>query len=256
MNLNGYFKPIIVAHRGFSGRAPENTASAFSMAAALQVEMVECDIRLTRDEEVVVFHDMTVNRTTDGIGAVRHLTLSKLKSLDAGRWFHQKFTGEKILTLDEALNILKSFQWINIETKGDGITKETGKKIVEKAIAIIHRHKLQEKMIFSSFDHYLVKHVREVDPSLHTAVIYSSYLHGLRSPYSLIRRVEATGFVTGKHDVRKQMLIELWDNGIPVFIYTLNKATELERWMKRGVTGVITNFPDIALEVRKRIFST
>ncbi len=244
---------VIVAHRGFSGCAPENTHAAFSQAADLGVEAVECDVRLTRDSEVVVIHDKKVNRTTDGRGAVNSLTLRELKSLDAGAWFHRRFSGERILTLDEALDILQRFQWINVEIKADSISRNEAGILVEKTVDRILHHGLGKKIILSSFHHPLLVYVRTIAPQIHTAVLYYALLHGNRLPSTLVKKIGASGFVGGKHEILPSMLRNARKNGIPVFIYTLNTERDLRRWMKRGVTGVVTNFPDRALVVRNAL---
>lgn len=244
---------VIVAHRGFSGCAPENTHAAFSLAADLGVEAVECDVRLTRDKEVVVIHDKKVDRTTDGHGAVSSLTLQELQSLDAGSWFHRRFSGERILTLDEALDVLQQFQWINIEIKTDGISRHEAGVLVEKTTAQILHRNLEDKVIISSFYHPILVRSYKIAPRIRTAVLYHAILHGSRRPSTLVRKVGAWGFVGGKREVFAPMLRNARRNTIPVFVFTLNTERDLQRWMKRGVTGVVTNFPDRALKVRKAL---
>jgi glycerophosphoryl diester phosphodiesterase len=244
---------VIIAHRGFSGCAPENTHAAFSLAADLGVEAVECDVRLSRDGEVVVIHDKRVNRTTDGHGAVNTLTLDELKSLDAGSWFHHRFSGERILTLDESLDFLQRFQWINIEIKADSISRRDAGILVRKTVDRILRRGLDQKIILSSFHHPLLVYAREISPKIHTAVLYYALLHGNHRPSTLVKRIGASGFVGGKHEVLTPMLSNARKHGIPVFVYTLNTERDLRRWMKRGVAGVVTNFPDRALAVRNSL---
>jgi glycerophosphoryl diester phosphodiesterase len=242
---------IIIAHRGFSGRAPENTHAAFSLAADLGIEAVECDVRLTGDQEVVVIHDRTVNRTTDGHGAVSNLTLRYLKSLDAGSWFHKRFSGERILALENALDILERFQWINIEIKTDSISRRETGILAEKTISCILHRKLEHKIILSSFYHPILARVRIIAPQIRTAVLYHAMLHGRHRPSTLVKKIGASCFVGGKHEVFAPMLRNAKHYAIPVFIYSLNTERDLLRWMKRGVDGVVTNFPDKALKVRK-----
>jgi glycerophosphoryl diester phosphodiesterase len=244
---------VIIAHRGFSGCAPENTQAAFSLAADLGVEAVECDVRLSRDSEVVVIHDKNVSRTTDGQGAVNSLTLRELKSLDAGAWFHRRYSGERILTLDEALDILRRFQWINVEIKADSISRSEAGILVEKTVDRILRHGLENKIILSSFHHPLLVYARTIAPQIQTAVLYYALLHGNHLPSTLVKKIGASAFVGGKHEVLPPMLGNAQKNGIPVFIYTLNTERDLRRWMKRGVTGIVTNFPDRALAVRNAL---
>src|SRR3990172_9877913 len=95
--------PVVIAHRGASGSCPENTLAAFRRAAALGADMIELDVQLTRDGEVVVIHDWTLDRTTSGTGPVRACSLAELRRLDAGAWFDAAFAGERVPTLGEVL---------------------------------------------------------------------------------------------------------------------------------------------------------
>ncbi len=253
MTLHSLREVVIVAHRGFSGRAPENTNAAFSIAADLGIEAVECDVRLTRDGEVVVIHDKTVNRTTDGHGAVKELTLTELQSLDAGSWFHRRFAGERILTLDEALNILQRFQWINVEIKTDSLSRSETNILLEKTIDRILNRKMENKVMLSSFHHPLLVRARTVAPRIQTAVLYHPILHGSHMPSTLVKKIRASAFVGSKNKTFTPMIKNAIRHNIPLFIYTLNTERDLLRWMKRGVTGVVTNFPDRAIKVRKTL---
>lgn len=244
---------IVVAHRGCSGDAPENTRASFALALESGAEAVEFDVRLTLDGEAVVFHDRTVNRTTDGRGAVRNLTLARLRSLDAGSWFHRRFKGERIPTLDEALELLKPFRWINIELKIDGASRRSGVLLVQQTVEAVRRTHCEKKVLLSSFHHPLLRYARTLAPHLGSLAITGAFLRRNRMPSVVVRNAGASGFVGSKHDVSAPMLGNAIDSGIPVFIYTLNTERELRRWMKRGVSGVITNFPKRAIEVRENL---
>ena len=110
-------RPWVVAHRGYSGLYPENTASAFEAAIGAGADMIELDVCLTKDRIPVVIHDQTLERTTDGHGLVSEFTLSELKKLDAGSWFSPKFKGESIPTLEEILLQIRGKISVNIEIK-------------------------------------------------------------------------------------------------------------------------------------------
>ena len=111
--------PLLVAHRGFKAKYPENTMTAFKAGVDAGAQMVELDVHLTRDHELVVIHDDTLDRTTNGEGPVDEYTLTELKRLDAGHWFHPRFAGEQIPTLREVLRQLSHRVLINIEVKSD-----------------------------------------------------------------------------------------------------------------------------------------
>ena len=107
----------VVAHRGFSGRFPENTAVAFNKALALDVEMIELDVHLAKDGSLIVIHDATVDRTSDGTGRVDALTLDEIKEMDAGTWFDPAFKGERFLVLGEALDLIGDRVRLNVHVK-------------------------------------------------------------------------------------------------------------------------------------------
>ena len=107
----------VVAHRGFSGKYPENTQIAFEKALALNVEMIELDLHISRDRHLIVIHDPTVDRTSDGTGKVEELTLAEIKSLNAGSWFAPEFHDQKFLTFQEALDIMANKVRLNIHIK-------------------------------------------------------------------------------------------------------------------------------------------
>ena len=126
----------IFAHRGSKGTHPENTLSSFREAVRVGSEGIELDVHLTKDGQLVVIHDETVDRTTNGTGEIRNLTLAEVKAMDAGSWFKNDFAGEKIPTLDEVLHLLKELNFtgqLNIELKTDIIQYEG---LVEKCLAL------------------------------------------------------------------------------------------------------------------------
>src|SRR5512140_205883 len=113
-------RPLLVAHRGSSGTAPENTMAAFRKAIAAGVDMIELDVRMSKDYHLIVLHDSTVRRTTNGPGRVCGMSLQELKSLDAGSWFGPRFRGEQIPTLREVMELLPARVGLNSEVKTDG----------------------------------------------------------------------------------------------------------------------------------------
>ncbi|MCD6598276.1 MAG: hypothetical protein J7L04_11340 [Bacteroidales bacterium] len=130
----------ICAHRGAMDTHPENTLSAFKEAVRLGVQMIELDVRLTKDEQLVILHDKTVNRTTNGQGEISDLTLTQVKELDAGSWKSNDFKDERIPTLEEALAVIPANVWINVHLKG-------GKRLGEKVASVL----VKEKKIHQAF---------------------------------------------------------------------------------------------------------
>ena len=152
----------ILAHRGASGTAPENTIAAFKKALIDGCDGFEFDVQQTKDGKIVVFHDWTLERTSNGQGHLRDYTLEELKKLDVGSWFSDEFKGEQIPTLEETLDIIPDDKLINIELKEEhSVERGTENKVLE----IIKRYP-NKNIIVSSFSHNLLKNLKELDIKL------------------------------------------------------------------------------------------
>lgn len=167
-------KTLVLAHRGASKIAPENTEAAFQKAMQMGADGVELDVQLTKDKKLVVIHDERVDRTTNGIGYVKDLTLKEIKKLDAGSYFSPKFAGEKILTLEEALELTRNSKLINIEIKNIIIKY---KNIEREVVSIIKKMNLESKVICSSFNHYSIAMIKQLSPEIKTGLLYVSTLY-------------------------------------------------------------------------------
>lgn len=149
---------LVIAHRGASGRAPENTLASFEQAIAIGVDGIELDVHLTRDGQLVIIHDQNLARTTDGQGLVHEHTLAELKALDAGSWFGPAFAGERIPTLEEVLVRVAGRVPLQVEIKGrtEGVTEAT--------IAALRAHGLLDTTLMTSFHLDLLPLVRALAP--------------------------------------------------------------------------------------------
>ncbi len=243
---------LIVAHRGSSGRAPENTLAAFEMALEQGSDMIECDVRLTKDEEVVVFHDRTLDRTTNGKGPIEEQTLEELKRLDAGSWFSSRFSGERIPTLCEALRLLENRAFLNIELKADSRTHRRHDLLEEQVLRAVKNQQAESRVFLGSFNHRLVRVIKERNPQLMTAVIYKATRDFPFRPSRLVTRAKADAFVCGRWWLRSRLLTDVQDHHIPIFVYTVNRENDVKKMARLNVDGVITNFPDIVNNILKR----
>ncbi len=158
MNLSLLRSPgsplLRVGHRGAKGHAPENTLASFQLGMEMGVTAVETDVHLSKDGEVVLIHDHTVDRTTNGHGFVKDLTLAELKKLDAGSWFAARFAGERIPTLTELLIWAKDKVGVAIEIKNGPIYYPG---IAEKTIRLLREHGMERQAILISFDHFVLR---------------------------------------------------------------------------------------------------
>lgn len=160
-------KPFIIGHRGASSLAPENTLASFQKAYALGAEMVELDVHRTKDGHLVIMHDDTVDRTTNGHGAIKDLTLKELKDMDAGSWFSSEFNGEKVPTFGEVLEWAKGKVKIDIEIKNSVQYPGIEKDIVGHLKAM----NMDKDVIITSFDPSCVKNVKSIDAEIKTGVL-------------------------------------------------------------------------------------
>ncbi len=163
----------LVGHRGALASAPENTLPAFEKGLAQGANILELDIHFSRDRELVVIHDFTVDRTTDGTGRVKDLTLAELKRLDAGCRFSPAVKNARVPLLGEVLEWAKGRAWLAIEIKSDWITYEG----IEAALVDqLHQHGMADQVMVISFDHCCIKRVKEIDPTITTGALYAARL--------------------------------------------------------------------------------
>ncbi|GGA32281.1 glycerophosphoryl diester phosphodiesterase [Kroppenstedtia guangzhouensis] len=230
-------EPIrIFAHRGFSAAAPENTMAAFRLAAEAGADGLELDVHLSKDREVVVIHDETVSRTTDGKGKVRELTLEELRRLDAGSRFGREFAGEKIPLLHEVLELaVQKNLWLNIELKNN---KFPDPALEEKVLELTARFGLTRKVIFSSFNHYSLRRLKEKQPEVDTALLYMARLI---EPWHYADRVGADSLHPYWPTVTEEVIRSCRERGLNLRPFTVNQAREMRRLIRLGVNGIITD---------------
>ena len=228
-----------VAHRGFSAAAPENTLIAFEKAVKAGANMLEMDVMLTGDGQVIVFHDYRLGRTTNGTGLVSRLTAAHIRSLDAGMWFDERFSGEKVPILDEVLDMAKGKVRLNIEMKPsrhDGVDA-----LVEKCIRAVERHHMGEELMFSSFNLEALRLIHFSKPRLRFAPLYRHNLNPTPRSFPLL--YGAQGVVLNHHFLNRTVVRRFHDLGLSVFVYTVNGPRRIEKMIGMGVDGVISDNP-------------
>lgn len=238
--------PAVIGHRGAKGHAPENTLAGLRKAAGLGARWVEFDVKLTADGEAILMHDDSVDRTTDGRGAVAAMTLSDLRALDAGRWFSPDFTGEGIPTLDEAMAFLGARgMGANVEIKPcPGREAETGAAIARILAGRWHAGPVTP--LVSSFSADSLIAAREVAPKLPRGLLCD------RFPADWTARLQALGCATFHvHDPRltADRVRGIREAGCRVLTYTVNKPDRARSLLSWGAEAVITDYPDRLLSV-------
>lgn len=159
--------PIVAAHRGASRSAPENTLVAFEKALALGAKGIELDVQMTADGEIVVFHDWTLERTTNGTGLLRNHTLSALRSLDAGSWFSPEFAQAKVPLFEEVLSLLNGRAIINVELKPNALD-DVG--FESRVASLVRNQHMEAEVVFTSFDHTAIERIKRIAPEISAIV--------------------------------------------------------------------------------------
>lgn len=235
--------PIIIAHRGYSSKYPENTLSAFEAALNVGVDMIELDVTLTADEHIVVIHDDTLDRTTNGQGYVQQSSLKKIKELDAGQWFSPQFKGETVPTLTEVLALVKDSVGLNIELKPEAYATSSAPHTIENQICrLVKQWKLDHSVLISSFQHHFISRINKICPALKTALLYDKFDTADVINHWSSEQVFACH--PGQQSLRRYQVKELQQKGLKVHPYTVDDISEMEKLINWGVDGIFTNEPE------------
>ncbi len=276
----------VIAHRGASAYAPENTLVAFEKAIEMHADWFELDCTMSRDGEIIVIHDDDLERTTDKLGAIRDLTLAEIKQADAGTWFDPRFAGEKVPTLDEALDHAKGRIGVYIEIKDADddqalrqellrLGAETGpfypdhrweilSRIAEhgtlnflatlKVLQLVISRNMESQVVIQSFSPIVCAVALAEAPELRTELLASSdddeparWQHYLE----WLKLLKPHGFNIHRDDVTADLLRELHAKGITMAVWTVNDENDMRRFAEMGVDALISDRPDVALRVTR-----
>ena len=238
-------RPMVFAHRGASAHAPENTLASFALALDQGAHGIELDVKLSSDREVVVMHDATLDRTTNGQGKVSQYHLSALRELDAGSFFSSNFRGEKIPTLAEVFEQIGKHAYINVE-----LTNYTSPRdgLADKVCELVKRFGLQENILFSSFLASNLNRTRRLLPDVPRGLLA---LGGWAGWWA-----RSFGFTFGEYgalhpnlsDASHEQMIRVHRLKRRIYVWTVNAAEDMHRLFNWGVDGIITDDPKLALE--------
>jgi glycerophosphoryl diester phosphodiesterase len=231
---------LVIAHRGASGHAPENTLAAFRKAIALGATFIETDLQLSRDARFLAIHDDTVDRTTNGRGAVRDLTLADLRRLDAGSWFGSEYAGERMPTLEEILDFAKKNDvvfYLEIKPGGSwggehaliGALRESGE------IA---------RTVILSFDSAILATIRQIEPTVMTGLLFEGQIE---APLERALEIGARQLVVRGDLVTPGMIGDAHKKDVQVVCWTVNHPAHMRLLMAAGVDGMISDYPDRVL---------
>ncbi len=236
--------PLAIAHRGDPIVKPQNTKGTFLSAMEYDIDMIETDINMTKDGELVVIHDQKVDITSDGSGLVIDHTLSELKKLDFGSWMGPDMGPETILTLEEFIELTKDgVAALNIEIK-NGPLKYKG--VDDKLINILESCDMINRVIISSFDHKLLKDLKEKCPELLTGILYNA---GLIDHIKPVKDAKADAAHPDHAHMTAESIKALKDEGFFVNVWTVDDEEDIRRMIDLGVSGIISNFPGKLCEI-------
>ncbi|MFW9916977.1 MAG: glycerophosphodiester phosphodiesterase [Candidatus Thorarchaeota archaeon] len=229
----------MIAHRGASGWAPENTLPAFQKAVELEADMIEFDIQLSADRHIVVIHDKTVDRTTNGTGKVAEKPFAELRQLDAGAWFAPNFTGTRIPTLREVLSTISDSIQLNIELKHF----DPGSNLFEQDVAaIVTEFDLLNRAIFAARHPESITRLKALLPRIDCVLLqkertedaYVGALLKLNLKTAQIRR----------RSMNQAFINRLHEHKILVNLFYADDAEEMREFITMGIDGILTNYPD------------
>lgn len=273
-------RALNIAHRGASSLAPENTLAAARKALELGADAWEIDVQLTKDGELILMHDETLERTTNAPQLfpnrhpwrVRDFTLEEIKRLDAGSWFIEQdpfgeiaaghisreelesYRGEPVPTLREALEFTKEHDWlVNVELKLPKVeaaeARRLGEEMLGKALTLIRELGLEDRVLISSFDHSLIYKLKRRAPGIAGALLIAT---ALRDPVGYMAQAGADVYSPGRLAFQAEAVRKLRDAGYGVIVWTINDPEEMGRMLEAGVTGIITDYPQRLRELLGR----
>jgi glycerophosphoryl diester phosphodiesterase len=227
--------PLVIARRGASAEAPENTIAAFELALAQGADGLLLDVHLSQDNHPVVINDFTLERTTDGTGPVRQLTVRELKRLDAGGWRGRRFRGQRIQTLQEVLERFRDRARFWIELRGGS---DVYPGIEECVVSTVEIYDVLDRALLQSVDLEALARIRSLNRELRVArIVREQPAHG---GLGAVHAICLDG-----HGWQESLVGEALAAGLDCYVGTVDEPAEMERLLRSGVTGIITDRPDL-----------
>lgn len=228
-----------IAHRGASGVFPENTRLAVEKAIQAGADMIELDCQLTSDGHVVIFHDEYLDRIAGVAGTVKKLTLAQLKNLDLGGWRNSAFKGERILTVEEVVEIVGGRADLCLEIK-QFVGSPPGIEL--KLLFILSHYGYLDRTILSSFDYSCLRRVRELAPEAGVGLIFGAGSED--DPFLTAQQLGAASLHVQKELATPQFIARTRDLELMAVVWTVNEVEEMEQFISLGVDGIMTDFPE------------
>jgi glycerophosphoryl diester phosphodiesterase len=241
--LNKLPRPTIFAHRGSSSYAPENTISAFNLAVQQGAHAIELDVMLSADKKVVVIHDQSVDRTTDGSGQVRKMDLIDLLALDAGSYYDTRFQGERIPTLEDVFSKLNGKIFFNIELKNlvnpiDQLPRITAE--------LVKNYGLEDSVLFSSFNPIALIKINNYLPECDIGLLVGGSFFDVIMNSSFNKYIPHQALHSNVLSTTTELVKSVHDNGRRIHVYTVDDGITMKKLLAMGVDGFFTNDPLLA----------
>lgn len=240
-------KPLIIAHRGASGHAPENTIAAIDKALKMGTDVIEIDVHQTRDSVIMLMHDAALNRTTNMTGSIKDYNWDDIKDADAGSWFSEDFAGEKIPALDEVIKNINGRARLLIEIKKGG---DHYPGIERGVLNIIKANHAESWCMIQSFSDRAVENFLNLKSGIKVYKLAVGnipalpvYVDGKVNGGSILKYKNVTGINTNISFTRKRIVERLHERGQEVFVWTVNEEKKMRKLIRHGVDGIITNYP-------------
>ena len=240
--------PLVIAHRGDSAHRPENTLASFASALELGASMIELDVQLSADGHVVVLHDPTVDRTTDGRGDVRRMSLGEVRALSAGYpdRFGRAWSGERVPTLAEALTLVRERARLMIEIKKESVSDDAEGGIEARTIAEVRRLGLGDQVALISFEHRALVRCRKLAPE-----IVRGHLFGRAAPGELLSSARDAGcgiVMPHKGQLSEMVAAQVHEAGLKLATWVVDEPEELKRLAPYRLFGVGSNCPGVLMQ--------
>jgi glycerophosphoryl diester phosphodiesterase len=238
--LSDIRRPLLIGHRGYPARYPENTLAAFTGAMDAGCDMIELDVTLTRDRRVVVIHDDTLDRTTTGSGPVRDRTVEEIRRLDAGSWFAPRFAAERVPLLDEVIALTAGRCRLNIEIKTSAYEADEPADSVERQVVRrVESGGAQGRVIISSFDRRVLERIARMPAP--PALAFISDAGADPEVMGVLRTIKAFSWHPRRTVLTREQVERVHAEGMKVFPWTINTRTEADALLQLGVDGLICN---------------
>ncbi len=228
-----------IGHRGASGVKPENSCAAFKEALKSKVDMIELDVRTTKDDKLVVFHDEDLKRICGVNEKVSEITLKEFKKYDTGSYFSPEYFEERVMTLQEVINMIGIKTGLNIEAKVCGNNREV---LAVKIANLIIGEGIEERCVITSFDSKFIKILKEMYPDIKAGVIFENN----NSKWQEIVEDSSANGISINYKILNDEFIEICKkNKYFIYIWNINDQYEIKKYKKMKIDGIMSDYPKI-----------